>query len=66
MNENITSLKTGCFSSETSRCSMWPFLEKGLFLHRLPGVSNLGAVGVHNLCIIQAVKCPSEHTKGPE
>lgn len=33
-------------------------------LHRRCQAKNHWAVGVHNLCIIQAVKCPSKHAKG--
>lgn len=32
--------------------------------HRRRRAKNHRAVGVHNLCIIQAVKCPSKHAKG--
>lgn len=32
--------------------------------HRRRQAKNHQAVGVHNLCIIQAVKCPSKHAKG--
>lgn len=44
----------------------WPLLEEEIVSAQTERGADLRAVGVHNLCIIQAVKCPSKHAKGPD